>query len=113
MSAQRMYFIVAFGVTFTAWVLWLLLLPSIGLLAAYVCAINMTALLLYAWDKGISGGSITRVPEIVLHSVAFAGGSPMALLAQKVFHHKTRKSKFQALYWIIVLVQVGMLLLWI
>ena len=107
----------AFGVTFVAFVFWLLIVPAMGLLFAYICAINVTALLLYAWDKAIagmqSGRRITRVPEVVLHSVAFAGGSPMALMAQRIFHHKTCKTKFIMWYYVVVGVQFAILFLWL
>ncbi len=72
----------------------------------YLCAINVTTLLLYAWDKAIAGNKVTRVPEVVLHGLALFGGSPMAIVGQKVFRHKTRKGSFQAWQYVVILVQV-------
>ena len=78
-------------------------------LVLYLMAINFTTGWLYLWDKIIAGTKITRVPEIILQTLALLGGSPTALLSQKVFHHKTNKKSFQIIYWLIVLIQVGIL----
>ncbi len=79
-------------------------------LVLYFLAINFTVGFLYLYDKTIAGTKITRVPEIILQTLALLGGSPMALLSQKLFHHKTSKKSFQIIYWLIVLVQIGIIL---
>lgn len=58
-------------------------------------AVNLCVLALYAWDKhaAIRGGR--RVPEARLHLLALLGGWPGALLAQRLFRHKTRKAAFR------------------
>jgi uncharacterized membrane protein YsdA (DUF1294 family) len=87
----------------------------------YFLAINFTVGFLYLWDKVSAVGredargykiiagnnKITRVPEIVLHSLSLLGGSPMALLSQKLFRHKISKKSFIITYWLIVLLQAG------
>lgn len=78
--------------------------------AAYFAAVNLTTLVFYGFDKKISGSSILRVPEIVLHGLAFAGGSPAALAGQKLCRRKTIKRSFRVVYWGIVLAQAGVLL---
>ena len=78
---------------------------KIYLLVLYFLTINFTTGILYLWDKIIAGTNITRVPEIILQTMAFLGGSPTALLSQKLFHHKTGKKSFQVVYWLIVLIQ--------
>ena len=54
-------------------------------LIAYLLALNTTTLLAYAYDKGIAGGDRQRVPERVLHGLAFFGGTPAALVGQRVY----------------------------
>jgi len=78
---------------------------------AYLIAINITTFLLYGYDKLISAGEALRVPEWNLHALALLGGSPAGLSAQKFFRHKTIKGSFQLLYWLIVVVQVGLIML--
>lgn len=65
---------------------------------------------MYLVDKVIAGkNKFIRVPEIVLHTLALLGGSPMALIFQKLFRHKISKKSFMIIYWLIVLLQAGML----
>ncbi len=85
---------------------------TMHLLLAYLIAINLTTFLLYGYDKFISSRKKLRVPELNLQTLALLGGSPAALLAQKFFRHKTIKSSFQIIYWIIVTGQAG-LLVWV
>jgi len=72
---------------------------------AYLVGVNVMTLLLYGYDKrqAIVGGF--RVPELVLHLGALFGGSPAALLGQRLLRHKTRKLGFQAVFATIVLLQ--------
>lgn len=76
------------------------------LLVAFLLAINLTTFLYYLYDKAMAGSSTWRVPEWVLHGLAFLGGSPAALASQMLLHHKTYKNNFQLIYWLIVIVQV-------
>lgn len=82
---------------------------TINPIVSYLIAINSTTFLLYGYDKFISSGEKLRVPEWNLHALALLGGSPAGLMAQKFFRHKTIKGSFQLVYWVIVLVQVGVL----
>ena len=87
-----------------------MLLPGLAVVAALVwttghvlawcaAAVNVTTFLLYWQDKSAAQKHVGRVPELVLHALALAGGTPAALLAGRVFRHKTRKWQFQAVYW--------------
>nr|WP_255494606.1 DUF1294 domain-containing protein [Sulfurovum sp. bin170] len=76
---------------------------------AYFIAINITTFLLYGYDKLIASGDRLRVPEWNLHGVAILGGSPAGLISQQLFRHKTIKGSFQLVYWLIVVVQVGVI----
>ena len=51
--------------------------------------------LVYGWDKLMARTGGFRVSERFLHSLEVLGGWPGALLAQKCFRHKTRKSNFE------------------
>lgn len=74
---------------------------------AYLASTNVMTLLLYGCDKrqAIVGGF--RIPELGLHVAALFGGSPGALLGQRLFRHKTRKLRFQAVFAATVLLQVA------
>ena len=80
------------------------------ILIAYLLAINSTTFTLYGYDKFISSTDKLRVPELNLQTLALLGGSPAALMAQKIFRHKTIKGSFQIVYWLIVTLQIGLLL---
>ena len=85
------------------------LYTQINPLFAYLIAINISTFLLYGYDKLIAPTKLLRIPEWNLHAIALLGGSPAGLLAQKFFRHKSIKSSFQLIYWIIVLLQVGLI----
>ena len=78
---------------------------AIGLLGG----INLATVALYGYDKAVAGGRSLRVPEKVLHLLAFAGGSPAALLSQTLFRHKTVKPSFRRTFWLIVGLQTVLL----
>lgn len=69
-------------------------------------AINLATFAIYGLDKLLAASGTRRVPERTLHLTAFLFGSPGALLAMNVFHHKTRKTSFQLGLALLVLVQV-------
>jgi len=75
-------------------------------LVLYFMSINIVIGLMYLWDKIISPWNLMRVPELVLHSLALLGGSPTALISQKLFRHKSNKKSFILVYWLVVLVQI-------
>ena len=77
-----------------------------GWLWAYLIGINAATFLLYGYDKARAGSNGRRVPETVLHGAELLGGTPAAFVAQRVFHHKTRKGSYQTRFWLIVAVQV-------
>ena len=80
---------------------WLVILGSSVLLMSAV------TLGLYAWDKwrAVRGG--WRVPESHLHGVALLGGWPGAVLAQRWLRHKTIKRRFRAVFWLTVVIHLG------
>ncbi|MBN2326714.1 MAG: cold shock and DUF1294 domain-containing protein [Candidatus Omnitrophica bacterium] len=76
---------------------------------AYFISINSAAFFFYGFDKMISNSTQLRVPERILHGLALGGGSPAAMIGQKLFHHKTVKKSFQIVYWIIVFIQIALI----
>jgi uncharacterized membrane protein YsdA (DUF1294 family) len=63
----------------------------------------------YRADKSAALEDQWRTPENVLHFVDFVGGWPGALVAQRLFRHKTRKQSFQVVFWITVVLNCGVL----
>lgn len=73
---------------------------------AWLIAVSAVAFLVYGYDKSISGTDRMRVPESVLLLLAFIGGTPGALAGMQVFRHKTAKQSFQQQFWLTVLLQM-------
>ena len=69
------------GIALPAWPLWIL------------CS-SVVAFLFYGWDKLQASQGGWRVPELVLHILALAGGFPGAWLGRRVFRHKTKEPLF-------------------
>ena len=76
------------------------------LLAAWMAAVNLTAFAYFGYDKLCARVGARRVPEAVLHGLAFAGGSLGAYGGMQVFRHKTIKSSFRIFFWFIVVMQL-------
>jgi len=57
---------------------------------------------LYWHDKRAAIGQRQRIAERTLQLLAIAGGWPGALLAQHWLRHKTRKVRFQCVFWLCV-----------
>ena len=74
-----------------------LLLVAYGLLSA-------VAFLMYAADKSAAKQGRWRTSESTLHTIALLGGWPGALVAQKVFRHRTTKQPFRTIFWCTVIV---------
>jgi uncharacterized membrane protein YsdA (DUF1294 family) len=69
---------------------------KVNLFPAYIIAINIMTYLIFWYDKSIAGSECgMRVPELILHTLSFAGGPLASLLARKTLRHKTQKLKFQ------------------
>ena len=100
---QSAFLLVACLTLGLAFALWRQGLPF---LYAYLIGISLIALLCYGFDKYQSMHRGFRIPEVVLHVLALAGGSPGALLGQQLFRHKTAKPWFRLWLYGIVVVQV-------
>jgi len=73
---------------------------------------SLGAFAAYAADKAQAGAGGRRVSERTLHVLAAGGGWPGALVAQRQFRHKTRKPRFQVIFWLIVLAHAGAAAWW-
>jgi uncharacterized membrane protein YsdA (DUF1294 family) len=69
-----------------------------AILGAYI-VMSAALFLLYGRDKAAARRGGRRTPEVTLHLLALAGGWPGALLAQRVFRHKTKKQPFRGIFW--------------
>ena len=75
-----------------------------GLMSVWTCGV-------YALDKNAARRGKPRVPEHTLHLLALLGGWPGALMAQQRLRHKTRKTGFLRVFWLMMLLNlVGLLL---
>jgi uncharacterized membrane protein YsdA (DUF1294 family) len=88
--------------------IWLTGFSPWGLVAAWLLAINLIALLVYRYDKFSAGRQQTRVPELVLLGLALVGGSFGGYLAMYFFRkqHKTKSAGFLIAFWSIVSLQI-------
>lgn len=87
--------VVFFAVLAAGWLLGKV--PPVVLLA--YAALSIVAFAMYGMDKSAARNNRWRTPESNLHIVALLGGWPGALLAQDVFHHKSKKTEFQSVFW--------------
>lgn len=75
---------------------------------AYLISVNIAIFFLYGYDKSIAkaqkGGM--RIPEKILHFFALIGGTPMAFFSRRFFRHKTVKTSFVIMFWLVFIVQV-------
>jgi uncharacterized membrane protein YsdA (DUF1294 family) len=62
---------------------------------------------MYWSDKRRAQHGQRRIRERTLHVLELLGGWPGAILARRVFRHKTRDWAFLAVSWVIIAVHVG------
>ena len=105
MSALRWYYSIA-AVLVGAGALAGVYYAQLSWFVATVIASSIVVFLFAGVDKGIAGGTKTRIPERLLLLLAFFGGSPGLLAAMLFFRHKTQKKSFQLWFGAIVVVQV-------
>jgi uncharacterized membrane protein YsdA (DUF1294 family) len=64
----------------------------------------------YAFDKAAAMNRRWRTTEQSLHLLSLLGGWPGALIAQRMFHHKSKKASFQSAFWSIVVLHFALVL---
>ncbi|MBP1532101.1 MAG: DUF1294 domain-containing protein [Alphaproteobacteria bacterium] len=71
----------------------------------HLVCINAVTFIAYGVDKRAAKHGEWRVSEAKLHSLEFLGGWVGAYIAQKVFHHKSKKRSYQVMFWLILVLQ--------
>jgi len=74
--------------------------------------INLITFAAYGADKNAAKKHAWRIPEAQLHLLELLGGSPAAFLAQKFFHHKTKKASFR-IFFLFVLALQGIIIYYV
>ena len=69
--------------------------PCLHIALYYLLAANLLTFVTYGIDKYKARHNKWRIPEATLLLLAALGGSIGALLAMRVFHHKTQHKKFR------------------
>ena len=83
-------------------------MPEIFPIAAvWLVGLNIWTILRFWQDKSRARNNERRIPEADLLTLAIMGGSPGALLARRLFRHKTRKEPFSTVLLIIAALQLG------
>lgn len=80
--------------------------------AFIVLLINLITFCVFWWDKDAARKGQWRVPESRLLWLALIGGSPGAVLAQRLLRHKTRKEPFRTQLMLICVMHVVALVAW-
>jgi uncharacterized membrane protein YsdA (DUF1294 family) len=75
--------------------------------AILLVLLNLWTMLAFWRDKQKAIAGERRIAEADLLMLALAGGSPGALLARRLFRHKTRKQPFSTHLFVIVAIQAG------
>lgn len=79
------------------------------LVPAVYFIMSVVSYLTYYADKQAAQQKTRRIPEANLIFVGLLGGWPGALIAQQVLRHKNRKASFQSMYWVTVVLNIGLL----
>lgn len=75
-------------------------------ITALLVLINVVSFCVFAVDKQKAVRGDWRIPEKVLLLLAGIGGAAGALIAMKVFHHKTRQPKFSIGIPVLLILQI-------
>ncbi|MBW4488389.1 MAG: cold shock and DUF1294 domain-containing protein [Trichocoleus desertorum ATA4-8-CV12] len=101
----------------------LALLPSVGAVHFALTTANVIPFILYpvmslitfclyATDKSRAQQKQWRVPENTLHFCELLGGWLGGFVAQQKFRHKTRKTSYQIVFWLIAALHITFWLYW-
>ena len=76
--------------------------PNLLYASIYVLGISLATWFAYAHDKNRAKSGGWRVAEAQLHLLELIGGWPAAFIAQRWLRHKSLKSGYQFIFWLIV-----------
>lgn len=74
---------------------------------------SIVAYMAYAADKHFAQSGHWRIAEANLHLLELLSGWPGALVAQRLLRHKTRKTSYRVVFWMMVLLNLMATLAWI
>jgi uncharacterized membrane protein YsdA (DUF1294 family) len=83
----------------------ILAMGGVGLLL-----VNCWTIVRFWQDKQRALAGERRIPESDLLGLAVIGGSPGALIARRLFRHKTKKEPFSTQLFLIIALQLGALI---
>lgn len=72
----------------------------------YLILINIIEFIIMGLDKLFAIKHKERIPEIVLLSISFLGGSIGSILGMIIFRHKTKKWKFKILFTLFLIMHI-------
>ncbi len=72
-------------------------------------ALNLATFSLMLLDKLFASLHVRRIPEMTLYVATLFGGSVGMLVGMYLFHHKSRKTSFQFVVAILVVIQIGLI----
>jgi uncharacterized membrane protein YsdA (DUF1294 family) len=78
----------------------------------FYLAASVVTFIAYAGDKLAAKHDKRRTPERTLHLLSVLGGWPGAWLAQRLLRHKSRKTRFQQVFWVTVILNCAGLGCW-
>jgi uncharacterized membrane protein YsdA (DUF1294 family) len=80
------------------------------ILVTWLIGLNVWTVLRFWQDKSRARNGERRIPEADLLTLAVMGGTPGALLARRLFRHKTQKEPFSTMLLVIAVLQLGALI---
>lgn len=89
----------------------LILVDGPAILLAVYAVMSLLTYLVYGFDKRAAQKGRSRISEKTLHLLSLFCGWPGALLAQHRLRHKTVKQPFKAIFWIMILLNCGVVML--
>ncbi len=108
----RRFSVIAFGLAFVLAVLIRWYGRQFDPVLVWLAAVNSVTFLMYGYDKAIAGSTWIRVPEKVLLTLTFTGGTAGALIAMPLFRHKTLKKGFRVKFALVVTAQIVLIVLY-
>lgn len=85
-------------------------MPLVILALPFLALLNLFTMLRFWQDKRRAVAGERRIAEADLLALAAFGGSPGALIARRMFRHKTRKQPFSTRLYLIAALQAGALI---
>ena len=75
---------------------------------AVVTVMSLVCFFTYGFRERQAARGGRRVRERTLHLMAFLGGWPGAYLGQRQFRHKTQKTSFRIVFWILLILHLAL-----